>query len=397
MRETDIQLILTSLAPEPVWHHGKTGAGVRLAEILKCLKKTDETDILCICTPHNKKNFEESGARVEFKTVNTNLKFKGFVGLCLKSLLILAKSFFVLNLDFLNGNGQRKIVYASSDLFWEVFPVYYFKLRKKNTEWVQVIHHIYPDWEKRPGSKVTGFFGFYFQRFSFWLIRRKADKIIVLNSLVKNELLKRGFSESRIFVSVNGVDVDYFESVGKSGVAYDGVFLGRLSPSKGVSDLVEIWKNVLREIPEARLAIVGGGGAEEKNFLLKKIRDSGLEKNIDLLGYLEDEKAHPILKSAKIFLFPSHEEGWGIAIAEAMACGLPVVSWDLSVFGEIFGDCIIQIKENDTGLFSEKVVGLLNQEALRKKIGADGKEFVKKYSWNKVADREWEIITGKTS
>jgi glycosyltransferase involved in cell wall biosynthesis len=174
---------------------------------------------------------------------------------------------------------------------------------------------------------------------------------------------------------------------------YEGVFLGRLNPSKGIADLVEIWKNVSREIPGAKLAVIGGEEAEMKNYLRKKIKEFELEENIRLLGYLEDEKAHPILKSGKVFLFPSREEGWGIAIAEAMACGLPVVSWNLPVFKEIFEGYTIQINENDISAFSEKVVELLRNDELRKKTGKDGKEFIKKYSWERVTERELEAIT----
>ena len=172
----------------------------------------------------------------------------------------------------------------------------------------------------------------------------------------------------------------YFDKIEKTEPAYDGIFLGRLSPSKGIFELIDIWKKVTNVIPQAKLAIIGGGNKNTRDALLKKIRDANLEKNIDLLGFFEDEKAHSILKSGKVFLFPSHEEGWGIAIAEAMACGLPVVSWNLPSYGETFENHILQVKENDAGLFSKYVLDLLRDGSKRKEIGIQGKEFVKKYS-----------------
>jgi len=75
-----------------------------------------------------------------------------------------------------------------------------------------------------------------------------------------------------------------------------------------------------------------------------------------------------------------------------MACGLPVVSWDLPAYEDIFGDRTIQVEENNMDLFSEKVVVLLKDETARKKIGGAGKEFIKSYSWEKVAEKEFEII-----
>ncbi|MDP1845632.1 MAG: glycosyltransferase family 4 protein [Candidatus Moranbacteria bacterium] len=389
-----IRLIITVLTPAPASHNGKTGGLVRLVEILKRLNDPSGTETILVSSDENYADyFRENGIAIEFKPVKSNLKFKSLFGLCLKSLLIIAKSFFVLKLDFLESKDEKVIAYSSSDLFWEVIPAFYFKIRKKNIKWVQAIHHIYPDWKTRPGNKATNFFGYYSQRFSFWLIKKKADKIISVSDFSKNQLVKAGFPESKINVSSNGIDIEYFESIKKIETAYDGVFLGRLNRSKGIFDLIRIWKKVCDELPQARLAIIGGGREETKKILLKKIRNYNLEKNIDLLGFLEDKKAHQILKSGKVFLFPSHEEGWGIAIAEAMACGLPVVSWNLPVYKEIFGIRTMQIEEKNTNLFSSKVLELLKNDTMRKKIGEDGKEFIKKYSWDSVAKKELEIIS----
>lgn len=388
-----IRLIITVLTPAPASHNGKTGGLVRLAEILKRFSDPNKIKVVLVSSDEGYADyFRDNGIEAEFKSVKSNLKFKSLIGLCLKSLFIIAKSFFVLKLDFLESKDEKVIVYASSDLFWEVIPAFYFKVRKKNIKWVQAIHHVYPDWKRRPGRKVINFFGCYLQRFSFWLIRKKADRIISVSALVRNKLAKMGFPEDRMSVSFNGIDLKYFENIKKAEETYDGVFLARLNYSKGILDLIEIWKNVCGELPGAKLAVIGGGGDEEKKYLQKRIAENKLEKNIALLGFVEDEKAHPILKSGKVFLFPSHEEGWGIAIAEAMVCGLPVVSWDLPVYKEIFEDYTMQIKENDLDLFSNKVLEFLKNDAMRKKVGENGKAFIKKYSWENVAEKELEII-----
>lgn len=381
------------MVPKNSDFEGKSGGGVRMEEILSRIRNAE---ILLVTTDKSKADIlRRRGGDVEVIEIRSNLKFKSLLGLCVKSLLIIAKTFFVLKLDFLESKDREVIAYASSDLFWEVLPAFYFKTRKKSVEWVQVIHHIYPDWKKRPGSRAINFFGFYLQKFSFFLIKKKADKIIVLNNLIKNELVKYGFGEKKLYLSYNGIDLDYLNSIEKKDFSYDGVFLGRLSRSKGTNDLIEIWKRVCESFPDARLAIVGGGSKEEKKQLLEKIGEYDLEKNIDLLGFLENTEAFSILKSGKVSLFPSHEEGWGIAISEAMACALPVVAWNLPVYKEIFENRITQIKENDSDLFSSKVLELLKNDAMRKKFGEDGKEFIKKYSWDEVAKKELEIICVK--
>ncbi len=213
-----------------------------------------------------------------------------------------------------------------------------------------------------------------------------------MNTLIKKELLGRGFDKNKIYLSSNGINFEYLDKIKKGEVSYDGIFLGRIDYSKGVLDLFDIWKKVCQKIPEAKLALIGGSDSEIKKSLIKKIKIKELEKNIEILGFLENEKAFSILKGSKVFLFPSHEEGWGIAVAEAMACNLPVVSWDLPVYREVFENYTVQIKEKDINLFSEKVIEILENDELRRKKSEEGKEFIKKYSWDNVAKREQEII-----
>jgi len=394
MENQKFKIVVTALVPRPVDHIGKTGGLSRLTQILQRFSDLNNVKIVLVSSDQSYAEYlKKNGIAAEFKFVKSSLKFKNLLGLCIKSLLILIKSFFVLKLDFLENNDEKVVIYSSSDLFWEVIPAYFFKAQKKNIQWIQVIHHVYPNWKKRAGNKITNFFGFYLQRFSFFLIRKKADKIVLVNNLEKRTLTKLGFLEDKMFISSNGIDSKYFENIERTEASHEGVFLGRLSHSKGLADLVDIWKNVCREIPEAKLAIIGGGNREVRNFLSKKISACNLEKNVDLLGFLEDKEAYSILKSAKLFVFPSHEEGWGIAIAEAMACSLPVISWDLPNYKPVFENYAFQIKENDTNLFAKKIIELIKEESLRKRAGDEGREFIKRYSWENVAKKEYEIIS----
>jgi glycosyltransferase involved in cell wall biosynthesis len=392
MESRKFKIIFFSLAPRPIGYDGKSGSDVRLAEIFKRLFNYPEIEIVSIATEFQAECLKKNGVHAEFEIIKTNFKFSTLLGLCSKASLIVAKSFWKVRQELFESKDQKIIIYSSSDLFWEVIPAFVWKMRNKKIEWVQVVHHVYPDWKTRSGKKAVSFLGYYFQKFSFWLIRKKADKIIVMNSFTKIKLLEQGFDSEKMHVSSNGINFDYFDSLKKGAFSYDGVFLGRMNASKGVADLIPIWKKVCAEIPEAKLAIVGGSEKYAKMELAQKIKEQGLEKNIGVLGFLEDDEAFKILKAGKAFLFPSHEEGWGIVIAEALACGVPVVSWDLPVYQEIFEDYTTQIEENNFDLFAGNVVKLLKDEMKIKEVGDRGQEFIKKYSWEKVARKELEII-----
>jgi glycosyltransferase involved in cell wall biosynthesis len=117
-----------------------------------------------------------------------------------------------------------------------------------------------------------------------------------------------------------------------------------------------------------------------------------LNGNIDFCGYLNDAKALGILKSAKVFLFPSYEEGFGIAILQAMACELPVVAYKLPVYQEIFKNKLITVPPGHTDLMSQRVIFLLENPAVAKTIGKEGIDLAKQYDWEKIASHEVKLM-----
>ena len=201
-----------------------------------------------------------------------------------------------------------------------------------------------------------------------------------------------GFQPEKVSLGGCGVDIKYLDGLTPGNRCYEGLFLARLHPTKGIFDLVEIWKIVCARFPKARLAIIGGSIDARPQELHRRIESAGLDQNIDVLGYQEDDVAFKTLKTAKVFLFPSHEEGWGIVIAEAMACQVPVVSWNLPVYSDIYGDFITQVEENNVNLFARRVIDLLENDDLRKRIGGEAKDLVRKYDWSKIAGQEEQIL-----
>lgn len=286
------------------------------------------------------------------------------------------------------------IVYSTSDFFPDVVPAYLYKMFNKKSKWFQCVFHIYPDWRKRPGNKFRNYVAGYLQKISLLLIK-KADCIVNINTQVKEYLIRHGFEKDKIVINTPGIDVGYFEklSSGKVVEKYDAVFLARLNPSKGVNDLIDIWNLVVKKNKIARLAIVGGGSDEIKNKLRQRIIEYNLSSNINILGFLEDKEAFTLIKNSKVFIFPSHEEGFGIAIAEAMACNAAVVAWDLPVYKEIFEDNIILVEENNHGKFAERVVELLDNENTRTEISKRANVFVCKYDWREISKKHLEIIS----
>lgn len=291
----------------------------------------------------------------------------------------------------LRKNRDLGIVYGSSDLLPDTLPAVL--LKRRAARYVQVVHHLIPMPHERQGGRINNTIAFLMQRISLCLIKMSADIIIVVSPLTKQSLIDMGFDEPRLFMNPNGVDPAYFNNIAPGPTRYDATFLGRLHASKGIYDAVHIWKEVCRDHPNSKLAIVGPGVSKIVQALEDEIRKEHMDDNIDVLGYLERDTAFQLIKSSKIFIFPSHEEGFGIAILEAMACGVPVVAWDLPVYKGIFQEGLMTTPLNDIKTFSRNVSALMDDERRRKRMGDDAKDLSTKYDWNKISSIEKEKIT----
>ena len=195
-----------------------------------------------------------------------------------------------------------------------------------------------------------------------------------------------------VLCGVNPEEIDsYFPE--KEQKIYDAVFMKRLQRTKGVLDLVEMWAELVKRKPGAKLLIIGEGiDGEEARKLSVSL---GMEKNIEFAGVIYDpQKKFKLLGQSKVFVLPSYEENWAIVIGEAMAVGIPVVCYDLKELRPVWENNVIYAKIGDKSDLLEKVAYLLENGSERAKMAQKAREFVKKYSWEKIADTELSLILG---
>lgn len=360
-----------------------SGGDVRFREIAKRLNQFEKY-IVTSKFGHN--IYLKENINAKYILISNDTKEKNII------LLYLQRTFKSLFLDV--TLSKNDILYSISDLLPNIVPAFILKSKYKKVNWVQIIHHLYKNPFKREGNSfLINLLGYLSQKLSFILIKRKADLIIVVNPIVKKELIKIGFNEKKINVNYNGIDLKKINNIRPSkNNNYDCVFLGRLNASKGIFDLIEIWMDFTKKHTEVTLAMIGGGNNKLEQELKKLVKKCNLEKNIHILGYLDDEEAFGILKSSKIFVFPSHEEGFGISILEAMTCGLPVVAYDLSTYKSIYGNNILKVPIGDFKQFAENILKLLNEKQIRDDIGLKGQEFIQKYDWDEIAEEELKIL-----
>ncbi len=195
------------------------------------------------------------------------------------------------------------------------------------------------------------------------------------------------FIKKRSRFVFNGFDYKRIIKIKKKNnkIIYDACFIGGLRPNKGIYDIVPIWKMVVKQLPNAKLVLVGSGSKEHVLKIKKQIISNNLNKNIVLVGGQTNEKALTYLSKSRLFFFPSHEEGWGIVMCEALALDKPIVCYNLPVFN-IFKGSIFRIKRFNKNDFAKKIIYLLKNNIKLKPSN------VNQFKWCKISENEYKLF-----
>jgi glycosyltransferase involved in cell wall biosynthesis len=162
------------------------------------------------------------------------------------------------------------------------------------------------------------------------------------------------------------------------------LFVGRLQPSKGVFELIEIFRRLLKESPNLRLTIVGEGDISDK--IKATIFKHHLQNKVVLTGSLPYKDVFKYYRSSTIFVFPSKSEIFPLVSMEAMACGLPVVTSDIPSLRESTGGNAILLPLDDINAWVENIKMLLGNGNLRREMSIKGREWAKMFTWEKKAE-----------
>ena len=211
----------------------------------------------------------------------------------------------------------------------------------------------------------------------YWAVMKYAD-IVFVTSLPD---VKR-FPDKRVIVIRGGVETPTYIPVPYKEKIYDAVYFGRFHLQKGLMELIDIWEMVLRKKPDAMLALIGCGGLEED--MRYEIFLRGLEPNIEFLGYKEGGEAYEVFKNSRVVVHPATYDSGGMAPAQVMAFGCPLVSFNLPAFETYYPKG--RLGSKDKKAFSQNILKLLNNRKFYNKMSKEAKEFAMRWSWERRAD-----------
>ncbi|MFQ5815303.1 MAG: glycosyltransferase family 4 protein [Candidatus Hydrothermarchaeaceae archaeon] len=214
---------------------------------------------------------------------------------------------------------------------------------------------------------------------------KNADAVVAVSNFVKGEMVKMGVPEERIRVIHNGIAVDHqiereeFFLPGNGPIV---TFIGNLVPQKGVDVLLHAIDDVRKVVPDARVVIIGDG-REEKG--LKALARELQLNDVHFLGRRKDLVS--VLEKSSLLVLPSREEGLGMVLLEAMHMGVPVVASDTGGIPEVVEDREngILVERGNPEALGTGIITALTDVALREKLVRNGRETVKRFSWEKAS------------
>jgi glycosyltransferase involved in cell wall biosynthesis len=222
----------------------------------------------------------------------------------------------------------------------------------------------------------------------FWrkLVTRKVDKVIVPSNYLKEESIRNGIPSEKIEVAPHFTDKnpkrEYIEPE-----ANTILFIGRMDPLKGIRELVNAL-SLIKERPW-KAYIIGTGDGFEK--YIKMSQDLGIGEKIIFLKNLDYEAIDEYYQRASMVVFPSMcAESFGLVGIEAMSFGRPVIAFDVGGPREwlVDGETGFLVKRGDIKGLADRILQLLEDEQLARKMGRKGLERVEKYYRKEIHIRQ---------
>ncbi len=218
---------------------------------------------------------------------------------------------------------------------------------------------------------------------------RNADLRISVSKYMQRELEEQGIDSHVVY---NGIDPEFFRPDVAETVDKKILFLSRLEPHKGVHFIIDAFKRIKREIPDATLDIAGSGANKEYyEQLLQKSKDV---EGIHFLGKVPDILLPKLYASASLFVLPTLWEGFGMPFMEAQACGTPCVGFDLCSIPEVVqhGKTGLLVPPKDIDALSEACIEILSSKKKQETLSKNAYRWSRKFTWDKITDRFISLV-----
>lgn len=221
-------------------------------------------------------------------------------------------------------------------------------------------------------------------------IAARADAIITVSESSKRDVIEHlGLPErekEKVHVVYNGLHPVFHQA--HDVPRHDPpeiLYVGRLDPYKNVLQLISAFHEAMKNLPAGtRLRIIGPPD-ERYPEPMSLARQLDLFPYMDWEGHVDDDTLVEAFRRASVLVLPSEYEGFGLPVAEAMACGTPVICSHASSLPEVGGDAAVTVPPGDLFALSEALTRVLGDESLRRDMQAKGLKQAEKFQCGAMA------------
>lgn len=263
---------------------------------------------------------------------------------------------------------------------WFVANAWVYLLNRKRNYHVYTISFHEPPERLRylPMKYVNAFLG------------RNVDKVQVHSSYIKKRVTAYyHVPEEKIEVIPLGSSFKRNRKVLKERHPKDAIHLlavGRLSQDKGQLELVRIFNKVYKDLTkEARLILVGGDGGHQRE-IEQYIRQNGLGKHVELIGFISEDALDKLYQQADIFILLTRVESFGLVFAEAQSYGLPIIGYRIGPLEAVFKKGSVLVEPFHRDKVAEAIERLVNDDDLRNSLSQEAFDYAQEqFSWENTA------------
>ncbi|HEX7807545.1 MAG TPA: glycosyltransferase family 1 protein, partial [Thermoanaerobaculia bacterium] len=217
------------------------------------------------------------------------------------------------------------------------------------------------------------------------MIRRaikNASRVLTVSHAVEQDLIKFGCDPQKIIVTYNGVEQQTANRQPPTANRY--LFIGNDKPHKNVETLVAAFALVRRELADATLTLAGATFERFAHI-----------DGVDARGFVSDDELARLYRTSLALVMPSHEEGFGLPAAEAMAHGCAVITSNAAALVEITGDAALHADARDARSLADAMLRIARDASLREQLAARGIVRARDFSWLRCAEKTadaWNIV-----
>jgi glycosyltransferase involved in cell wall biosynthesis len=262
----------------------------------------------------------------------------------------------------------------------------------KNCPFVITLHDVIP--YKMPETVGETFLRIFNEEMPH--IVSRCDGIITVSEFSKEDIAKAfNFPKEKIFVThlaaeniYRPLDKKECSDLINSRYGIDGdyiLYVGGFSPRKNIVGLIEAFSKLKAKYKKDIKLVIAGKQGKSYSIYKKRTQDLGVEDSVIFPGFIEIEHLPHLYNASKLLVYPSFYEGFGLPPVEAMACGTPVITSNVTSIPEVLGDSAIFINPYDDDALCSSMYNVLSNAELSEHLTIKGLVRSSELSWNKTA------------